>query len=112
MTEKQLEVIRGYDFPKYYKWFYKFWSKYLSLSIVMIFVAIFIMMIIYNNSNWDGFNIIKGFVFGVFGIGIWALSAYLTKTIHLKIYLKKSGMSLTEWNTLTQGLTIDDIKKI
>ena len=111
MTEKEREIIKNYNFPKYYKWFYKFWTKYLSLFIVSMFVIILIMMVIYNQSNWDGFNIIKGFVFGVFGIGLWAFSAYLTKTIHLKKYLKKSEMTLLTWNTYTKGLTIDDLKK-
>jgi len=112
MTEKQLEVIKGYNFPKFYKLFYNIWTKYLSIIIVSLFVIIFALMIVYNQTNWNGFNFIRGIVFGVFGIGILALSAYLTKTIHLKLYLKKSGMSLTEWNILTDGMTIDDIKKI
>jgi len=112
MTEKQKEILRGYKFPTYYKFFYKLWTKYLSTVIVSLFLVIFILMIVYNNSNWDGFNFIRGIAFSVFGIGVLALSAYLTKTIHLKIYLKKVGMSLTDWNILTDGMTIDDIKNI
>jgi hypothetical protein len=112
MTEEQKEIIRNYNFPKFYSFFYKIWKKYLSTVIVSLFLIIFVLMIIYNNSNWDGFNFIRGIVFGVFSLGLLTLSAYLTKEIYLRFYLKKVGMSLTEWNSLTKGLTIDDIKKI
>lgn len=111
MTEEQIkEIIRNYDFPKYYKWFYNFYKKYLSFFILGMFVIIAILMFIHNGTEIDLFNVIKGLVFSVFGAGLWALSAYLTKGIHLRIYLKKSGMSLTTWNEYTKGLTIDDLK--
>jgi len=112
MTEEERSIIKNYDFPKYYKWFYKFWTKFLSLFIVSMFVIIGVLMIISNESRLDLFSLIKGLVFGVFGIGIWAFSAYLTKTTHLKIYLKKNSMSLNTWNAYTKGLTIDDLKNI
>jgi hypothetical protein len=112
MTEKQLKILRNYKFPKYYEWFYKFWTKYLSLFVLCMFVVIGIFMIIHNETKWEMFDFIKSLIFIVFGCGIWALTAYLTKTIHLRLYLKKSKMTLSEWNSLTKGLSIDDIKML
>jgi hypothetical protein len=52
--------------------------------------------------------------FGLFGLIMWALSAYLTKHWGVKRYLAKygNGMTIERWNELTKGFTIDDLKNI
>ena len=109
MTEEQKEVIRNYKFPKYYSLLYKAWKYFLRYALVGLFVVILVLMIVYNETRFDNFNLVRGFVFGAFGIGLLMLTAFLTKGAHLKRYLKKNGMSLLEWNIITTGMTIDDI---
>lgn len=109
MTEKEKNIIRNYDFPKYYKWFYKWYRRWIGTTIFCGIIVIGILMIIFNDAIFD---VVKYMFFGLFGLVLWALTAYLTKHFHLKSYLKDKGMTLQRWNTLTQGLTIDDLKKI
>ena len=71
-------------------------------------IVIAALMIIFNDAIFD---VAKYMFFGLFGLVLWSLSAYLTKHIGLKRYLKGTGMSLQQWNTYTKGLTIDDLKK-
>ena len=110
MTEEEKSIIRNYDFPKYYKWFYKWYTKWIGSTIFVGIVVIGALMIIFGDRIFD---VVKGMFFGLFGLVIWALSAYLTKHIGLKSYLRKhgNGMTIERWNELTKGLTIDDLKK-
>jgi len=108
MTEKEKSIIRNYNFPKYYKWFYKWYTKWIGSTIFLTIVVSGILMIIFQEAAFD---VVKGLFFFGFGLVLWSLSAYLTKQIGLKRYLKGTGMSLEQWNTYTKGLTIDDLKK-
>lgn len=108
MTEKEREIIRNYDFPKYYKWYYKWYTTWIGNTIFSLIIITAILMIIFNDAI---FNVALGIFFGICGLGVWALTSYLIKGIHLRIYLKKSGMTLAKWNTYTKGLTIDMLKK-
>ena len=110
MTEEERSIIRNYDFPKYYKWFYRWYTKWIGSTIFVGIVLIGVLMIIFGDRIFD---VVKGMFFGLFGLVLWALSAYLTKLIHLKSYLRKygRGMTIERWNELTKGLTIDDLKK-
>ena len=108
MTEEEKSIIRNYDFPKYYKWFYKWYTKLIGNTIFLTIIISGLLMVIFND---DAFNIIKGLFFFAFGLVIWSLTAYLTKHFHLKTYLKKNNITLERWNTLTVGLTLDDLKK-
>jgi len=107
MTEEERSIIRNYDFPKYYKWFYKWYTKWIGKTIFLGILAVGALMIIFNDAV---FNVVKGMFFGLFGLVMWAFSAYLTKGWNLRGYLKKNGMTLARWNELTKGLTIDDLK--
>jgi hypothetical protein len=109
MTEEQKQIIRGYDFPKIYKLFYKWYTRWIGTTIFSTIVIAGLIMIIFGDIAFD--VVLGVFFFGI-ALVLFSLLAKSIKTIHLKRYLKKVGMSLTEWNSLTQGLTIDDIKKI
>ena len=93
--------------PKYYKWFYKFYKKYLSRVIFGLLVSSFILVILHSIIDYDFFNIIKGIFFSLFGMGLWALSAFLYKHFYTKKYAKKIGLTLKNWNYLTKGLVLD-----
>ena len=100
MTEEERSVIRNYDFPKYYKWFYKWYTKWIGSTIFFGIVLVGALMIIFGDRIFD---VAKGMFFGLFGLVIWALSAYLTKHWGLKRYLRKhgNGMTIERWNELT-----------
>lgn len=109
LTSKQLDAITWFRLnpPKYYKWFYKLYKKYLSMIIFILFIVEFILAILHNIINYDFFNIIKIIGFVLFGIGLWALSAFLYKHFYTKKYVKKIGLTLKNWNYLTKGMTWD-----
>ena len=108
MTDKEREIIRNYDPPKYYKWFYKWYTRWIGSSIFSLIVIAAILMIIFNDAIFD---VVRGIFFGLGGLIMWSFSSYLVKKIHLNSYLKKNGMSLSTWNTYTKGLTMDMLKK-
>jgi hypothetical protein len=111
MTEQESNVIRNYDFPKYYKWFYKWYTKWIGSTIFIGILLVGALMIIFGDRIFD---VVKYMFFGLFGLVMWALSAYLTKHWGVKRYLAKhgNGMTIERWNELTKGFTIDDLKNI
>lgn len=112
MTEEQKQIVKGYNFPIYYSLLYKVWKYFLRFAILGVIIGILVLMILYNETRFDNFDLVRNIVFGVFGAGLLMLSGYLYKNWHLKKYLKKHKMSLMEWNVITHGMTIDDIKKL
>ena len=104
MTEEHRELIRNFKFPKYYKWFYKFYKKWIGNVIFFGIVAVGALMIIFNDAIFD---VVKGMFFGIFGLGLWSLSAFLFKHFYTKKYAKKYGLTLKNWNLLTRGLAWD-----
>jgi len=106
LTKEQLEAIDWFiaNPPKYYAWFYKFYNKWIGNVIFFTIVAIGALMIIFNDSIFD---VVKGMFFFVFGLGLWALSAFLYKHIYTKRYAKKIGLTLKQWNLVTWGKAWD-----
>jgi len=108
MTEKEREIIRNYNPPKYYKLYYKWYTTWIGKTIFLLIIITAALMIIFNDAIFD---VVRSIFFGLGGLVMWAFSSYLVKTIHLRMYLKKSGMSLETWNSYTRGLTMDMLKK-
>lgn len=102
LTEKQQEAIDWFiaNPPKYYAWFYRFYTKWIGNVIFFTIVAIGALMLIFQDAIFD---VVKGMFFFVFGLGLWALSAFLYKHFYTKRYAKKIGLTLKEWNVVTQG---------
>ena len=90
--------------PKYYKWFYKFYQKYIGKAIFIGILAVGALMIIFNDAI---FNVARGMFFGILGLGLWSLSAYLYMHFYTKKYAKKMGFTLKQWNYLTKGMVLD-----
>ena len=105
LTDEQRLAIKQFQDhpPKYYAWFYKFYTKYIGNAIFFGIVAVGALMIIFNDAI---FNVVKGMFFGIFGLGLWALSSYLYKHFYTKKYAKKIGMTLKQWNYWTKGLIL------
>lgn len=106
LTPEQVDKITWFRLnpPKYYKWFYKFYQKYIGKAIFLGILLIAALMIIFNDAI---FNVALGLFFGLLGLGLWSLSAYLYKHFYTKKYAKKMGFTLKQWNYLTRGLTWD-----
>jgi len=106
LTKEQIEAIDWFknNPPKYYAWFYKFYTKWIGNVIFFTIVAIGALMIIFNDAIFD---VVKGMFFFVFGLGLWALSAFLYKHFYTKRYAKKIGLTLKQWNMFTKGISWD-----
>ena len=106
LDEKQIEMLDWFQKnpPKYYKWFYKFYTKWIGNVIFFSIVAAGALMIIFNDAVFD---VVKGIFFFVFGLGLWALSAFLYKHFYTKRYAKKMGLSLKVFNMFAMGLEWD-----
>ena len=104
LTPEEVRKIVNFRPPKYYRWFYSFYRKYLSTTICCLILVIGILGIIYNNIEAEFWGVLRSGFFIVMGLGLWALSAYLTKHIYTKRFAKSMGLSLENWNALTAGM--------
>ena len=107
-TDLPSEVTKAIiDFkpPKYYRWFYRFYKKYLATTICCLILAIGVLGIIYNNVQGDFWNVLMIGIGLLGALGLWALSSYLIKHFYTKRFAKNLGLTLENWNYLTQGLS-------
>lgn len=102
LTPDQWNAIMSFKPPKYYMWFYRWYKKWIGKTIFSLIVIAGILMLIFSDSAFD---VVKGIFFGVFGLGLWALSAYLIKHFYTKKYAKNIGLTIEQWNYLTKGMT-------
>jgi hypothetical protein len=108
LSPEQTNEIMSFKPPKYYRLFYRWFKKWIGKTIFSTIILIAILGIIYNNTNgWDFWNILMGFFIFIAALGFWALSAYLVKHFYTKKFAKKLGLSLENWNYLTQHMTWD-----
>ena len=106
LTPEEVNAIMSFKPPKYYRLFYKWYKRWIGRTIFAIILLIATLGIIYNNtSGWDFWNVLLGLFFVVVGFGVWGLSAHLVKHSYTKKFAKGLGLSLENWNHLTQGLT-------
>ena len=104
LTAEEVRKIMDFKPPKYYRWFYHFYKKYLGTTICCLILVIGIMGIIYNNVQLDFWNVLMAGFLTIMGLGLWALSAYLTKHFYTKRFAKDMGLTLENWNSLTLGM--------
>ena len=106
LTPEQVDAITYFRLnpPKYYKWFYKFYKKYIGNVIFFGILTVGALMIIFNDAI---FNVVKGMFFALFGLVIWSASAYIYKHFYTKKYAKKIGLTMKQWNYLTDGMVLD-----
>jgi len=109
LTKDQVSAINEFmeNPPKYYIWFYKFYKKFIGVTIFFSIIAVGILSIIHNNSNLDLWNLMKSIFFLGLGLVLWSLSAFLYKHFYTRIYAKKIGLTMKDWNNVTKGMSWD-----
>lgn len=102
--EETMKII-NFKPPRYYRWFYQFYKKYLATTICCLILAIGILGIVYNNVQADFWGVLMVGFGIVMALGLWALSSYLVKHFYTKKFAKNMGLTLENWNHLTQGMS-------
>jgi len=105
LSSEETRKILDFKPPKYCRWFYHFYKKYLGVTIVFSILSVAVLGIIYNNSNLEFWNLLLGIFFFIVALGLWALSSYLIQHLSTKKFAKSMGLTLENWNYLTQGMS-------
>lgn len=102
LTPEEINLIVTWKPPKYYIWFYKIYKKWIAKIIFLGIIISGILMAVFKD---DVFNVVKYLFFFIFGLGMWALTAYLIKHFATKKFAEGLGLTLKNFNYLVRGMT-------